>query len=123
MSVIPLQEASEYTMRIDLDNIPCVIRIYWNEFSDSLKSQMATNGFWAMDLSNELFTINGIKLVTGTELMWPYSYATFGGFFLYDTEFKGSDPEFNGMGTRWQLNYIPISGLQQFRVDLRLETI
>ena len=76
-----------------------------------------------MDLSNELLTINGIKLVTGTDLMWPYSHANFGGFFLYDTEFRGSDPEFNGIGTRWQLNYIPIAELEEFRVDLRLEII
>jgi len=123
MSVIPLQEVAEYTMRIDLDNLPTVVRVYWNEFSESLKSEMSTDGFWAMDLSNELFTIKGIKLVTGTELMWPYSYANFGGFYLYDMELNADDPDFKGIGTRWQLNYIPIAELYNFRVSLFLETI
>lgn len=123
MSVIELRESAEYTMRVDLDDIPCVFRVYWNEFSDSMKPDMSTDGFWAMDLSNEIFDIKGIKLVTGAELMWPYSHANFGGFFLYDMSLKAEDPEFEGIGTRWQLNYIPIDELFDFRVSLRLETI
>lgn len=122
MSVVPLQETAEYSIRVDLDNIPCNFRIYWTEFSDAVKSEMDTNGFWSMDINNSLFDIKGIRLVGGTELMWPYSY-DFGGFVFYDMEGKNEDPSFTGMGRRWQLNYIPKAELLSFREELRLETV
>ena len=122
MSVIPLQETAEYSIRIDLENIPCNLRIYWTEFSDSIKDGMTTNGFWSMDITNEIFDIKAIKLVGGTDLMWPYSH-DFGGFVLYDMEGKNEDPSFIGVGRRWQLNYIPKSDIQSVREDLRLEIV
>ena len=122
MSVIPLQETAEYTIRIDLDEIPCAIRIYWNEFSDATKAEYDTTGFWAMDLSNSIFDIKGIKIVGGTDLMWPYSQP-FGGFILYDMDLENKDPEFDGIGTRWQLNYVPISDIRAVREALSLEII
>ena len=123
MSVIPLQESAEYLMRIDLEGIPNRLRVYWNEFSDAIKPSYDTAGFWAMDLSNELFTINGIKLVGGTELMLPYSQVNFGGFYLYDMANENLDPEFVGIGTRWQLNYIPLSEIVEFRRGLGVEAL
>ena len=123
MSVIPLQEIAEYTMRIDLEGIPNRIRIYWNEFSDAIKSKMDTDGVWCMSISNELFTINSIKIVGGVELMMPYSQINFGGFALYDMSGENLDPEFEGIGDRWQLNYIPLSEVVEFRRRLGVEVI
>jgi hypothetical protein len=123
MSVIPLQELTDYTMRIDLDNIPSVIRTYWTEFSDAIKAQMVTDGFWSMDISNTLFTIKGIRVVGGCELMWPYSQIKFGGFYLIDKSGEQLDPAFAGIGDRWELNYIPLADIDALRVRLKLETV
>jgi hypothetical protein len=120
--IIPLQEAAEYTIRIDLDNIACRMRLYWNEFSDAVKANYDTNGFWAFDLSNDLFDIKGIKIVGGTDLMWPYSYP-FGGFILYDLTGENEEPEFDGIGERWQLNYVPIADVRAVREELGLEIV
>lgn len=122
MSTIQLEEIAEYTFRIDLDEIVNTIRVYWSEFSDTMTG-METDGFWSLDISNNLFTIKGIKLVGGVELMWPYSQIGFGGFFLYDMSNENLDPEFAAIGTRWQLDYIPIDELQAFRDSLGLENI
>ena len=120
--VVPLQELAEYSFRIDLDRIACDIRIYWTEFPDLIKDDMPTDGFWSMDISNSIFTINGIKLLVNAELMWPYAY-NFGGFFLFDMSGANEDPEFIGMGDRWQLNYYPINEVGELRQALKLETI
>ncbi|MAO24263.1 MAG: hypothetical protein Unbinned3818contig1000_56 [Prokaryotic dsDNA virus sp.] len=120
--IIPLLESAEYTMRIELDLILCDIRVYWNEFSEAVKSSYDTDGFWAMDLSNDIFSIEGIKLVGGTDLMWPYSHA-FGGFIFYDMTGNNEDAQFEGIGERWQLSYIPIADIQSVRQELGLETI
>ena len=112
-----------YTFRTDLEQITNTARVYWTEFSDTIKDDMETAGFWSMDLSNELFTIKAIKLVGGAELMWPYSQIKFGGFYLYDLTNEWLDPEFVGIGTRWQLIYIPVDELQEFRELLQLETV
>ena len=122
MAVVVLREIVEYTFRIDLDEIVNNIRVYWTEFSDVI-TEMDTGGFWSMDISNNLFTIKAIKLVGGVELMWPYSQIGFGGFFLYDMTNENLDPEFAGIGTRWQLDYIPIDEVQAFRDSLRYENI
>ena len=121
--IIPLEASAEYTLRIDLDNIACRIRVYWNEFSDAVKANYDTNGFWAMDVVNDIFDIKGIKLVGGTDLMWPYSHINFGGFILYDLTGQNEDPEFDGIGDRWQLNYIPIADIRAIREELKLEII
>lgn len=120
--IVPLQETSEYTLRLDFDEISTNVRVYWNEFSELVKPDYDTEGFWCMDLDNELFDIKGIKLVGGTDLMWPYS-EKFGGFLLFDMEGLNDDPEFDGIGTRWQLNYVPISEIEAVRVSLGLEII
>lgn len=122
MSVIQLQPVAEYTFRIDLEDLTNTIRIYWTEFSDDQRD-METGGFWSMDISNELFTIAAIKLVTGVELMWPYSQIKFGGFYLYDMDGENKDPEFIGVGDRWQLDYIPVAEVDAFRLGLNYETI
>ena len=122
MSVVPLQPISEYTFRIDLDELTNTVRIYWTEFSDD-QPDMETGGFWSMDISNDLFTIAAIKLAAGVELMWPYSQIKFGGFFLYDMDGENKDPEFLSIGDRWQLDYIPVAEVESFRDGLEYETI
>lgn len=122
MRTMPLSELTDYTMRIDLDAIPCTIRIYWVEFSEADKPLFDTAGCWYMDISNRIFTITGIKLVGGTELMWPYSHVNFGGFILYDTSDQYADPEFLDMGDRWQLYYIELDEIDGVRQALDLET-
>ena len=121
--IIPLKAEAEYTLRIDLDNIACRIRVYWNEFSDAVKSSYDTTGFWSMDVVNDIFDIKGIKLVGGTDLMWPYSHINFGGFILYDMTGQNLEPEFDGIGERWQLNYVPIADIRSIREELKLEIV
>lgn len=123
MKTLPLLELIDYTMRIDLDLIPCTVRVYWNEFSDAEKSNFETAGCWYMDILNNLFTIDGIKIVGGCELMWPYSQVDFGGFVLTDMSNQDLDPEFIGMGSRWQLDYYDLSEIDAVRQALKLETV
>ena len=120
---IPLREQAEYTFRIDLDEIVNDCRIYWVQFSETIANDMSTAGFWALDIKNPIFTIKGIKLVCGVDIMWPYSHADFGGFVVFDMSGKNLDPEFNGIGERWQMNYYPIAEAQAMREGLGLETI
>lgn len=120
--VLPLKELAEYTLSIELDGYVTKARIYWSEYSAAIIDDMDSGGFWSMDLSNSLFTINGIKIVGGTELMWPYSQP-FGGFMLFDISGKNKDPEFSGIGDRWQLNYYSISEVDALRETIGLEVI
>ncbi len=120
---IPLRQESEYTFRIDLDGIVNDCRIYWVAFSETIVGDMNTQGFWALDISNPIFTIDGIKLVCGVDLMWPYSHANFGGFVVFDMSGENLDPEFIGFGERWQMNYYPIDEVQEMRQGLGLEII
>lgn len=120
---IPLRENAEYTFRIDLDGIVNNCRIYWVQFSDTIAADMSTEGYWCLDIANDIFTIKGIKMVCGTDLMWPYSYANFGGFVVFDMTGANLDPEFVGIGERWQMNYYPISEIQAVREGLGLETL
>ena len=85
--IVPLQELNDYTMRIDIEGMANTLRIYWVEFSATIKPEMQTNGFWLMDIKNKLFDIKGIKLVGGCELMWPYAQINFGGF-LYGRHYR-----------------------------------
>jgi hypothetical protein len=120
--VIPLIESAEYTIRIELDGYPTRMRVYWTEYSDAIKAGRDTDGFWSMDLSNDLFDIKAVRIVGGTDLMWPYAYK-FGGFVLFDVEGGNLDPEFKGIGNRWQLNYYPIDEVQELREALKLEAV
>ena len=123
MRIMPLQELIDYTFRLDLDSIPTTIRIYWNEYSDADKANYDTQGVWFMGIENRILKIDDIKLVTGTELMWSYSHIDFGGFLLFDSMSENLDPEFIGMGNRWQLYYLELSEVAEFRQALNLETI
>lgn len=121
--IVPMQELNDYTMRIDIEGMANTLRIYWVEFSATIKPEMETNGFWLMDIKNKLFDIKGIKLVGGCELMWPYSQINFGGFYLVDTTGANLDPQFEGVTDVWQLNYISAANVEAFREALNLETI
>ena len=55
--------------------------------------------------------------------MWPYSHINFGGFIMYDLTGENLDPNFDEIGSRWQLNYIPIADVRAVREELRLEII
>jgi len=123
MKTIPLQELADYTMRLDLEGIPCDFRFYWVEFSEVDKPNFDTTGSWYMSISNSIFAIKDIKLVGGTELMWPYAHINFGGFVVYDRSDKNQDPEYLGMGNRWQLYYFEINEVDSIRQVLNLETI
>jgi len=120
---LKLYSLSEYTIRVDLDQLPCELRVYWSEYSDAQKPNFDVDGYWSMDIVSDQFDIKGIKIVSNCELLWPYALQNFGGFYLTDLSEKNNDPDYNGIGDRWELNYIPKDDIARFREQLNLETV
>lgn len=99
--ILPLFVDPRYNYSIDLEDDVFQFTIHWNE-NDSA---------WYLDLlgiSNDV-NIKGIKLVTGVNLIKPYAILELGGLYVIDNDGEGLDPDYDNIGTRYQLYYVPKS--------------
>jgi len=81
------------------------LRIYWNVYNQT----------WIMDFSGVTDTsiiINGLALLPGNNLFRIFGYnKKLGELWVIDNSGGSENPNFEDMGTRWELNYIPIADL------------
>lgn len=85
-----------------LDGAPYVLKIKWNTF----------NSKWYLDLfgTSNGIEIRGIALLCGKDLLRPYGYRNLlGELWLVDNSGRDEDPTFADMGSRWTLEYTPLS--------------
>lgn len=99
---IKLYSKAHYVGSKVLDGESYTLTIKWNTY----------NSKWYLDLvgvSNGV-EIRGIALLCGKDLLKPYGYRNLlGELWLVDNSGRDEDPTFDGMGTRWTLEYTPLS--------------
>ena len=68
---------------------------------------------WYLDLSSTAdasVRILGLALLPGKELLGPYGYHNLlGQLWVVDTTGAGENPDYVGMGDRWELRYYPLA--------------
>lgn len=98
--VIPLESRFADGFSTELEGAAWVIAYRWN----------ASYGAWFMDLSSveEGGTVLlGLCLVGGSDLLRPHAVTELGKMFVIDTEGKEENPDFELLGDRYKLIYIP----------------
>jgi len=96
--IIPLKSKAYYNFFIALEDLNWKITMRWND----------TTAAWAMDLegiSESSIKVEGIRLVGGVDLLKPYAIKELGQMFIFDTEEKNEDPNFDDIGNRFILYY------------------
>lgn len=83
----------------ELEGITWAIFYRWNK----------TYGAWFMDLSSVETgtTLLGLCLVGGSNILQPHAVTELGMLFMVDTEGKEQNPDFELLGDRYKLIYIP----------------
>lgn len=97
--VIPLISRFADGIATELEGITWAISYRWNE----------TYGAWFMDLSSVETgtTLLGLCLVGGSDILQPHAVTELGKMFVVDTEGKEQNPDFELLGDRYKLIYIP----------------
>ena len=97
MQIIPLIPSPNRVIRADLDGYTVSIDLHWQT-----KAQQ-----WFIDLNCDQVGLhyNGFALVTGTDMLKSRTTLLLGALILIDSE-GNSDPDFDGLGTRWILIYL-----------------
>lgn len=94
---LPLTNDASYSFNMALENIPVTFKVRWN----------LMNQAWHMDLSmpDIDLELNGLKLVGGVDLLYPYAITELGQMFVIDLEDKKEDPTRELLGDRFQVAY------------------
>jgi hypothetical protein len=90
--------ASPQTMTIVLAGVPYQLRVVWNKANQS----------WVMDIAdtNGVPILQGIPLVTGSDLLEQFGYLKFGGKLLVQTDnAPGAVPNFTNLGSTGHLYF------------------
>lgn len=95
---IPLEPNPYYFFTITLEEDLYKLQFRWNY----------TDAAWYMNVENlsTYRAVNGIKLVTGIDLLQPYALYELGSMYMIDLEDENFDPNFDDIGTRFCLVYV-----------------
>ncbi len=95
---MPLTATIEYSFSTALDQIMFDFHVHWNE----------TTSAWYIDLESQdgLISMKNIKLITGLGLIRQHGHRELGELVVLDGEYRAQDPNFDDMGSRWQLYYL-----------------
>ena len=102
--VIPLEVNPRYDITYKVDGESYHFYITWNEHDQS----------WYLDLfgvSNGT-DIKGIKLVSGVNLTKPFNIPNWGALYIIDQNGKAADPDYDNIGTRYIMYYVPVSNTE-----------
>ncbi len=120
--VIPTFPYPEDVFSINLDGAIYNCRIYWTAYDDQIRAivEDGNDGKWYMDIagSNNTVNVKGIALVCGCDLLEPYAYSELGSLLMLDTSGNSEDPNFAGMGTRFELRYLPKAINEQILTEI-----
>lgn len=96
--IIPTTPVPSQQFTIDLDGQTLDVKIRWN----------ATAKQWVANFIGVTFPLelNGITLVTGVNILGPYAVRELGQLWVVDLEDKGSEPDFDNFGDRFQIMYV-----------------
>ncbi|AUR89458.1 hypothetical protein NVP1123O_29 [Vibrio phage 1.123.O._10N.286.48.F3] len=109
--VIPVEAYPEQPFSMNLDGNVYTIRVYWTAYDEQIKAIVddGNDGKWFMDIAGGAVNVKGIALVGGCDLLEPYAYSELGSLLVLDTSGNAEDPNFAGMGARFELRYLPKS--------------
>lgn len=104
--IIPLIPDYDYDQNSFLEGLNVQFRFRWN-FTDNA---------WYADLTiiDTGTILKGIKLIGGTELLRPYAVTELGKMYIVDTEGQFTEPNFDDIGDRFKLLYIPKENADDF---------
>lgn len=95
MQIVPLQAVPNQVLAVQLAQQPCTIHV----------RQCATGVFVDLYVNNVLI-VGGVIALNGVRLV-RYAYLGFAGDLMFvDTLAPASDPEWQGLGTQFQLFYL-----------------
>jgi hypothetical protein len=86
------------TFNVELDGNTYTFKMRWN----------ITDGAWYTNITgvtNDVI-INGLKLVTGPDLLLPYAVTELGSLYVTDTNGTELDPDFDNWGDDYLLVYV-----------------
>ena len=91
-----------YKGTIALENVNYILQVHWN----------LTTEKWYLNirgLSNDVI-INGLALLPGKDLLAPFGYSgQLGELWVVDQTEGDENPTYDDMGTRWTLEYTPLT--------------
>jgi hypothetical protein len=95
--LLPIKNEPHSIQKIKLDGLEFQFDCRWNETDQS----------WYLNIEGigNPVKLNGIKLVNGLDLLYPHVVMEMGGLTLIDLEGAGSDPDYDGFGSRFRLVY------------------
>lgn len=84
-----------------LDGNTYQLRVHWNINTEK----------WYLDIHGitNSIRINSIALLTGKDLLAQHGLYELGSLRVIDNSGANADPEYNGIGSRWTLEYTPLS--------------
>ena len=90
-----VQRVSRASVTVDGETVS--IRLFW----------VGNNNSWFMDIRGISFDMEftGIRCCTNDRILGPYAVREIGEFIFQDLEQLGDDPDYDGLGTRFQLTY------------------
>ena len=126
MFYIPIQTAyPDQTLRIELDGIAYDMRVYYSAYDDLISDIMddGRSGKWYLEIvgANGVVSEKNIALVNGADLLDPYGYEQLGSLFVVDGENLGEIPDFDNMGSRYKILYIPKAEQDEFLITIGYE--
>lgn len=86
-------------LRVVLNAVTYQLRIVWNDINQS----------WVMDVldTNGNPLVQGVPLITGSDLMGPFQYLNFGGMFIVQTDNDTrAVPTFTNLGQTGHLYFV-----------------
>lgn len=120
--VIPTSPYPEGKFSINLDGSVYDSRIYWLQYDDQINEVVGDDneGKWFMDLvgRNNEVNVKGMALVCGCDILEPYAYSELGSILVLDTQGLGADPNFEGMGSRFEVRYLPKAINEQILTEI-----
>ena len=103
--IIPLSIDSHYDFNVELDDHSYEMTTRWN----------GTDEAWYLDILGVTNNVDqkGIKLVTGPNLLKPFPIIELGGLYMVDLQGEDSEPNYDDIGDRYVLLYVPVENTSQ----------
>lgn len=120
--LLPVEPYPEQSFRIELDGVPTTFRFYWSVWNDNIKAianetdddAFVHQGCWYMDISTDVFSVNGITLTQGADLLEPFAQSSLGGIFVVNLLSNPSELTFDSMGDNHRVLYVIKQNLATF---------
>jgi len=100
MQIIPLVPSPFQQINVTLEDINMNFDIRWN----------GTAACWKLDIfaADESFTFRGLRLSPGVDLLEGLALPELGGLYISDTQRFHAEPDYDGLGDRYQLFYMTL---------------